>query len=176
MGVLVDELLLLAHVDQTRPMEPVEVDLSGLVRDAVDDARAREPDRSLEATIAEGVTVMGDSDRLLEAVNNLIENAFVHTSAASQVHVEMASDGSNAVLKVADSGPGLSPDALAHVFDRFWRGDPSRTRGSGGAGLGLAIVAAVASIHGGSVSAENQESGGACFTLRVPLLQPETAA
>jgi two-component system OmpR family sensor kinase len=176
MGVLVDELLLLAHVDQTRPMERAEVDLSGLLRDAVDDARAREPNRSLEASIAEGVTVMGDSDRLLEAVNNLIENAFVHTPDASQVRVEMASDGSNAVLTVADSGPGLSPEALAHVFDRFWRGDPSRTRGSGGAGLGLAIVSAVASIHGGSVSAENGESGGACFTLRVPLMQNETTA
>jgi two-component system, OmpR family, sensor kinase len=176
MGVMVDELLLLAHVDQTRPMEQVEVDLSGLVRDAVDDARAREPDRSLEASIAEGVTVMGDSDRLLEAVNNLIENAFVHTPVASQVRVEMASDVSNAVLTVADSGPGLSSDALAHVFDRFWRGDPSRTRGSGGAGLGLAIVSAVATIHGGSVSAENRDSGGASFTLRVPLMRNETTA
>jgi two-component system OmpR family sensor kinase len=176
MGVLVDELLLLAHVDQTRPMEHVPVDFSALVRDAIEDARARERKRLLEGNIEDGVTVMGDSDRLLEAVNNLVENAFVHTPPDSQVRVEMTSDGADAVLTVADTGPGLSPEALAHVFDRFWRGDPSRTRGSGGAGLGLAIVSAVATIHGGAVSAENRDEGGACFTLRIPLAGAERTA
>jgi two-component system OmpR family sensor kinase len=168
MGVLVEELLLLAHVDQTRPMKEVEVDLSALVKDAVEDARARDPQRSLETDIQDGIAVMGDGDRLLEATGNLIENAFVHTPPGSPVSIGLRAEGTDAVLTVADSGPGLSDEALAHAFDRFWRGDPSRARDSGGAGLGLAIVAAVARAHGGSVSAENRPDGGACFTVRVP--------
>jgi two-component system, OmpR family, sensor kinase len=168
MGVLVEELLLLAHVDETRPMETAEVDLAALVKDAVEDARARDRHRSVEASIQDGVHVMGDSDRLLEAVGNLIENAFVHTPPDSPVWVEMTSDSNTATLAVSDSGPGLSEDDLAHVFDRFWRGDPSRARNSGGAGLGLAIVAAVAHAHGGTVSAENRADGGARFVLVVP--------
>jgi signal transduction histidine kinase len=80
----------------------------------------------------------------------------------------MVTDGSNAVLTVDDSGPGLSPEALVHGFDRFWRGDPSRARHSGGAGLGLAIVQAVARAHGGTVSAGNREAGGARFTMTLP--------
>jgi two-component system, OmpR family, sensor kinase len=168
MGVLVEELLLLAHVDQTRPMKEVEVDLSALVKDAVEDARARDPQRSLETDIQDGIAVMGDGDRLLEATGNLIENAFVHTPSGSPVSIGLRAEGTDAGLTVADSGPGLSDEALAHAFDRFWRGDPSRARDSGGAGLGLAIVAAVARAHGGSVSAENRPEGGACFTVRVP--------
>jgi two-component system OmpR family sensor kinase len=168
MGALVEELLLLAHVDETRPMQSAELDLTALVKDAVEDARARDRERSIEASIKDGVHVMGDSDRLLEAVNNLIENAFVHTPPDSPVWVEMTADTATATLSVSDNGPGLSDDALTHVFDRFWRGDPSRTRDSGGAGLGLAIVAAVAHAHGGRVSAENRAEGGARFMLVVP--------
>lgn len=170
MGAVVEDLLLLAHVDQTRPMEELEVDLSALVKDAIQDARARDPERSLEVNVEDGVLVLGDGDRLLEAIGNLIENAFVHTPPRSPVQVEMASNGTEAVLTVSDSGPGLTPEALDHVFDRFWRGDPSRSRHSGGAGLGLSIVAAVARAHGGSVTAENGSERGARFTLRVPLL------
>ncbi|MEA2510398.1 MAG: two-component system, OmpR family, sensor kinase [Actinomycetota bacterium] len=170
MGILVEELLLLAHVDQTRPMKEVEVDLSALVADSVEDARARDWQRSLETKIEDGIVVMGDGDRLLEAIGNLIENAFVHTPPGSPVVIELQREGTDAVLTVADSGPGLSDEALAHAFDRFWRGDPSRSRHSGGAGLGLAIVAAVARAHGGSVSAVNRAEGGACFTLRVPFM------
>jgi two-component system OmpR family sensor kinase len=144
------------------------VDLTALVKDAVEDARARDQHRSVEASIPDGVRVMGDSDRLLEAVGNLIENAFVHTPPDSPVSVEMTSGPTTATLAVSDHGPGLSEEALTHVFDRFWRGDPSRTRESGGAGLGLAIVAAVAHAHGGTVSAENRAEGGARFVLAVP--------
>jgi two-component system OmpR family sensor kinase len=170
MGVLVEELLLLAHVDQTRPMKEVEVDLSALVKDSVEDARARDRQRSLDTKIEEGIVVMGDDDRLLEAIGNLIENAFVHTPPGSPVFIELQREGMDAVVTVADSGQGLSEEALTHAFDRFWRGDPSRARLSGGAGLGLAIVAAVARAHGGSVSAVNRAEGGACFTLRLPFL------
>ncbi|MEA2507798.1 MAG: two-component system, OmpR family, sensor kinase [Actinomycetota bacterium] len=171
MGALVEELLLLAHVDQTRPMEEEEVDLSSLVRDAVEDAHARERRRTLETSIEDGVFLLGDSGRLLQAVGNLIGNAFVHTPSEGPVSIEMTADDSSALLTVADSGPGLTPEALQHVFDRFWRGDPSRARQSGGAGLGLAIVAAVAQAHGGSVTAGNRPDGGAVFTLRLPLLR-----
>jgi two-component system OmpR family sensor kinase len=171
MGALVEELLLLAHVDQTRPMEEAEVDLSSLVRDAVEDAHARDRHRTLNTTIEDGVFVLGDSDRLVQAVGNLIGNAFVHTPSECPVSVEMAANGSSAQLTVADSGEGLSPEALKHAFDRFWRGDPSRARQSGGVGLGLAIVAAVARAHGGTVSADNRPEGGAVFSLRLPLLR-----
>jgi two-component system OmpR family sensor kinase len=171
MGVLVEELLLLAHVDQTRPMQSEEIDLSALIKDAVEDARARDPDRPVETEIEDGVMVMGDADRLLQAVGNLIGNASVHTPARSPVFVEMVADGSDAVVTVADSGPGLSPEALEHGFDRFWRGDPSRARHSGGAGLGLAIVQAVVRAHGGTVSAGNREAGGALFTMSLPMIE-----
>jgi two-component system OmpR family sensor kinase len=169
MGILVEDLLLLAHVDQTRPMEQEDLDFSALVGDALRDAGVREPDRTLRTNIEQGIRVVGDRDRLLQAVGNLIDNAFVHTPARGPVEVQLANHDEEAVFTVSDRGPGLPPDALGHVFDRFWRGDPSRTRNSGGAGFGLSIVAAVARAHGGSVAAENRPEGGACFTLRVPL-------
>jgi two-component system OmpR family sensor kinase len=174
MGVLVEELLLLAHVDQTRKMETADVDLSSLVRDAVEDARARDRERPMEATIEDRVHVVGDAGRLLEAVGNLIGNALVHTPPEAPVVIEMKEQGTEAIITVSDSGPGLSPEALEHVFDRFWRGDPSRSRHLGGAGLGLSIVDAVARAHKGAVTAENRPEGGARFTLRVPLLRNST--
>jgi two-component system, OmpR family, sensor kinase len=175
MGVLVEELLLLAHVDQTRTMESTDIDLSSLVRDAIEDAKARDHDRSLEAAIEDGVHVLGDADRLLEAIGNLIGNAFVHTPREGPVFVEMSADGAEAVVSVADSGPGLTSEALEHAFDRFWRGEPSRARHLGGAGLGLSIVDAVAGAHGGAVTADNRPEGGARFTLRLPLLDGSSA-
>jgi two-component system, OmpR family, sensor kinase len=176
MGVLVEELLVLAHLDQTRPMAREETDLSSLVRDAVEDGRARDPHRSLHTDIEDGIFVLGDSDRFLEAVGNLIANAFVHTPSDSQVSVWLGREDGDALLTVMDSGPGLSPEALEHAFDRFWRDDPSRARHLGGSGLGLAIVDAVVRAHGGAVTADNAPEGGARFTVRIPLLDRASAA
>ena len=174
MGVLVDELLLLAHMDQTRPLQFSRVDLSAIVVDAGKDARARDPDRPIEVDAMDAVTVRGDGDRLRQAVSNLVTNALVHTPPGTPIALRLEEDGEFAVVTVVDSGPGLDPDALEHAFDRFWRGDPSRSRHTGGAGLGLAIVDAIARAHGGEITAENVPTGGARFTLRLPLIDSQS--
>lgn len=169
MGVLVDELLLLAHTDRTRPMVVDAVDLGELVNDAGRDARARDPHRPIDIEAAEEVVVQGDEDRLRQALANLVGNALVHTPAATPVALRLSKDDETAMVVVDDNGPGLDPDTLEHAFQRFWRRDRSRSRGSGGTGLGLAIVEAVARSHGGTVTAENRPEGGARFTLRLPI-------
>lgn len=169
MGILVDELLLLAHTDRMRPMVRGPVDLGELVKDAVDDARARDPQRPIEVHVHADVILEGDQDRLRQALSNLVTNALVHTPEGTPVTLRLSAEEDEAVLSVEDAGPGLDPEALEHAFDRFWRGDPSRSRHTGGAGLGLAIVDAIARAHGGDISAENVPTGGARFTLRLPL-------
>jgi two-component system OmpR family sensor kinase len=169
MGVLVDELLLLAHTDETRPMSLGEVDLNGLVSDAVRDARARYPGRPIEIETVGDVLIQGDDDRLRQALGNLITNALVHTPDGTPVTVRLSEEDGMAMVAVEDSGPGLDADTLEHAFDRFWRHDRSRSRVTGGAGLGLAIVDAIARSHGGRVTAANRDSGGARFALYLPL-------
>lgn len=168
MGILVDELLLLAHTDRTRPMVLAAVDLTELVRDAGRDARARDPDRPIDIETTDDLVIQGDEGRLRQALSNLVSNALVHTPEGTQVALRLAKDGHTAVVTVEDSGPGLNADTLEHAFERFWRRDRSRSRVTGGTGLGLAIVDAVARGHGGTVTAENRPSGGARFTLRLP--------
>lgn len=169
MGVLVDELLQLASADRIRPQEAQRVDLSEMVREAAEDARARDPDRSVTIETAEEVVVAGDEVRLRQALDNLLTNATVHTPERTPITVSLAKVDGFANLLVEDAGPGLDPEALEHAFERFYRRDPSRSRNTGGAGLGLAIVDAIASNHGGTISAENIRTGGARFTLRIPL-------
>jgi two-component system OmpR family sensor kinase len=173
MGVLVEELLQLAHLDETRTREFVPVDFSAIVVDAAADARVRDPERSIEVVAPEAASIVGDEDGLRQAVNNLVANALTHTPEGSPVELRLALEGDATVLTVTDSGGGLDSAALEHAFDRFWRRDASRSRRSGGAGLGLAIVAAIARAHGGSVEAENVSEGGARFTLRIPVRPPE---
>jgi two-component system OmpR family sensor kinase len=169
MGILVDDLLLLANADRTRPVELGPVNLAELIRDAGQDARARDPGRPIEVDVSADIVITGDEDRLRQAVNNLVVNALVHTPEGTSVALRLAKDDDVATITVEDSGPGLGAEALAHAFDRFWRRDASRSRAAVGAGLGLAIVDAVARGHGGSVIAENRPSGGARFTLRLPV-------
>lgn len=169
MGVLVDELLLLASADRMRPMEMEQVRLRPLLEDVVRDARVTDARRPIELDVAQDVAVQGDEARLRQAVTNLVRNALVHTAPATPVKVGLEQDGRAAVITVEDAGEGLSEDVLAHAFERFWRHDPSRARETGGAGLGLAIVDAIARGHGGSVAAANLEGGGALFTIRIPL-------
>jgi two-component system, OmpR family, sensor kinase len=169
MGILVDDLLLLANADRTRPVELEPVSLAKLVRDAGQDAHARDPGRPIEVDVSGDVVITGDEDRLRQALNNLVVNALVHTPEGTPVALRPAKDVDVATISVEDSGPGLDAEALAHAFDRFWRRDTSGSRARGGAGLGLPIVDAVARGHGGSVIAENRPSGGARFTLRLPV-------
>jgi two-component system OmpR family sensor kinase len=168
MGVLVDDLLLLARLDQGRPLEREAVDLVGVVTDAVEGARAVEPDRTIELTAAGPVDVVGDAGRLRQVVDNLLDNARVHAPDAP-VQVRVALQGTDAVLEVTDEGPGIDPEVASRVFERFTRGDPSRSRGTGGVGLGLSIVAAIVEAHGGEVTASSTEGTGARIIVRLPV-------
>jgi two-component system OmpR family sensor kinase len=172
MGVLVEELLLLAHLDETRSREFAPVDLSSIVSDAATDARVRHPDRPLDVVVPERAPVVGDEDGLRQAVDNLVNNALTHTPPGTPVELRLVHDADGATLTVTDSGRGLDEAALEHAFDRFWRRDQSRSRHSGGAGLGLAIVASIARAHNGSVDAENVPGGGARFTFHIPAQPP----
>jgi two-component system, OmpR family, sensor kinase len=167
MGVLVDDLLLLAHLDEGRPLERKPVDLDRIVADAVADARAIEPDRpiTLEAAAAR---VTGDDSRLRQVTGNLLANARVHTPPGTPVHVVVTTTGEKVRLEVADEGPGIDPENRDRLFERFYRADPARSRGSGGSGLGLAIVAAVVEAHHGEVRVDEPPGGGARFVVELP--------
>lgn len=168
MGVLVEDLLLLAHLDQTRAEPADVVDIVALTEDACSDARAVAPDRDITCTTEGHVDVLGDGDRLHQALANLLSNAIRHTPEGTPIAVEVVREEDRVVLTVADEGPGLDPETLEHAFERFWRGDPARTRAAGGVGLGLAITAAIARSHGGGVSARNRSGSGAAFTITLP--------
>ena len=170
MGVLVDDLLLLARLDQGRPLEHTPVDLAEVAREAVDVARVLEPDRPLDLVAPEPVVVEGDPERLRQVVDNLLANVRAHTPAATHATVSVARSNGAAVLEVADEGPGLSEEQAAHIFERFYRGDESRARAEGGTGLGLAIVAAIAHAHQGSVEVERRDGTGIAFRVSLPAL------
>ena len=175
MSVLVDDLLLLARLDEGRPLEREPVDLAALVGDAVDAARAVEPERPIESSV-EPATVIGDEVRLRQVVDNLLANARAHTPPGTAVSVDLRRVDGRAELTVADHGPGLGEDAAARVFERFYRADDSRARSSGGVGLGLSIVAAVTAAHGGTVQARPTPGGGATFVIALPLGAGRSAA
>jgi two-component system OmpR family sensor kinase len=167
MGVLVDDLLLLARLDQGRPLERQPVDLAKVATDAVESARAIEPDRPIDLSANGTASLIGDEGRLRQVVDNLIDNSRVHTPAGTPVHVSIRKEPDQLVLSVADQGPGLSQEVADRVFERFYRGDPTRSRETGGAGLGLSIVSAIVEAHGGTVRASPSD-GGATFEVRLP--------
>jgi two-component system OmpR family sensor kinase len=169
MAELVEDMLLLARLDQGRPLRRDPVSLSRLADDAVTDARALEPQRPLSATIAPQVSVIGDEDRLRQLIGNLLANVRVHTPAGTPLEVDLSTGQDKARLAVIDHGPGIAAEHAGHIFDRFYRGDAGRSRERGGAGLGLAIAASVASAHGGSLDYASTSGGGATFTLTLPL-------
>ncbi len=170
MSELVEDLLLLAQLDQGRTLESEPVDLAGLARDAVADARAVEPERPISIeTPVDAVMVAGDERRLRQVVGNLLTNARTHTPPGTAVDVRVQSGLGQAVLEVIDRGPGIPPEVGNRVFERFYRGDPARTRDGGGAGLGLSIVAAVAASHNGRAWVESETGHGARFRVELPL-------
>jgi two-component system, OmpR family, sensor kinase len=167
MRVLVDDLLLLARLDERRDIEPNRVDLAVLAADACSDAVAVDPDRHITLDAAQSVPVDGVQDHLRQAIANLVSNAVTHTKAGTAIEVAARVTNNRATLTVRDHGVGLSTDALQHAFDRFWRADPSRVGPK--AGLGLSIVAAIAESHGGTATAANHPEGGAVFTIDLPV-------
>jgi two-component system OmpR family sensor kinase len=173
MAGLIDDLLLLARLDEERPLRRSSTDLALIARDAVDDARAREPARPITVDADHPVTVSGDEPRLRQIVANLLENAQVHTPTATPVRVEVAIRNGLAVLRVIDSGPGIDPDQAAHIFERFYRGTPPGSGDAaprtGGSGLGLAIVQTIAEAHGGTATVSSHPGEGARFEIVLPL-------
>ena len=167
MAVLVEDLLLLARLDEGRPLERVEVDLASIVRDAVIDASHTHPSRDVRDLSDGRVSVRGDEDALRQVVANLLANALTHTAPSSAVTVRVAQERGAAVIEVADEGPGMDAAAAAHVFDRFWRADASRSRP--GSGLGLSIVAAVVAALGGEVTLETDPASGTTARVRLPI-------
>ena len=171
MGVLVEDLLLLARLDEVRETAREPVDLAEIARDAVADARVTAPDRDISLTLADEETVVaGDEDRLRQVVGNLMRNALVHTPSGTGVELAVDRVGDRVRLEVRDRGPGLPvPDGQV-MFERFWRAEPGRGRGAAGAGLGLAIVQGIVAAHGGDAHAETRPDGGAIFAVELPAL------
>jgi len=170
MGGLIDDLLLLTALNAGRPVREGPVDLARVGADAVDDARAVEPGRTFELDAPGAVVVVGDEDRLRQVAANLTANARRHTPPGTLVTVRVSAQGLSGVLEVADHGGGLAPDQAARAFDRFWRADDARARTSGGgAGLGLAIVAAIVHAHGGRALVAPTPGGGATFRVEIPI-------
>ena len=169
MGRLVDELLLLARLDEARPMHDEAVDLGAVVSDAVDDARASATGHILSVrTPDQALIVRGDEDRLRQAVSNLLTNAVTHTPAGTTVEARVSAADARAMVSVTDDGPGIPLADREHVFDRFWRPEAARSRTTGGTGLGLAVVASIASAHGGEVSVDSSPTGGTTFVISLP--------
>jgi two-component system OmpR family sensor kinase len=190
MGLLVEDLLLLARLDQERALDITDVDLLVLAGDAVHDAKAREPDRQVTLVTGNGaVRVLGDEHRLRQVVGNLVTNALTHTPAGTPVRLTVAHRqpsivdnwpvaaagvdrlpvGMLGLLEVHDDGPGIPADQAAHVFDRFYRADPSRSRKRGGTGLGLAISAAILEAHNGRIELHSSPYRGTTFRVLLPL-------
>jgi two-component system, OmpR family, sensor kinase len=168
MSLLVEDLLLLARLDDGRPLEREPVQLDEVVGEAVETAQTVDPDRPIELH-AEPAVVLGDRDRLRQIVDNLLANVRAHTPPGTPASVSVACRNGSAEIAVSDAGPGLDEEHLEHLFERFYRADPSRARTSGGVGLGLAIVAAVAEAHGGTVSASSRPGEGTTIAIALPL-------
>jgi two-component system OmpR family sensor kinase len=183
MGLLVDDLLLLARLDQQRPLDFRSVDLLAIAADALHDARVIAPERTITLTVGspEAALVLGDEAGLRQVVGNLMSNARMHTPSGTPIDITLrvgtppaghapGGPGEPAViLEVTDQGPGLSADQKEHVFERFYRTDRARSRTAGGTGLGLAIVSAMVSAHHGTVWVDSTTGQGSTFGLALPL-------
>ncbi|NNG97652.1 sensor histidine kinase [Gordonia araii] len=176
MSLLVSDLLMLAHLDAARPVEKATVKVGDLVAEAVLSAQAAAPDRVIDVEVPEvSPVVLGDHPRLMQVVRNLINNAVAHTPPSATVTVTVAQTAGKVRIEVRDTGQGLTADEAAQVFDRFYRGDTSRHRGSsgGGNGLGLSIVSALVAAHGGEVGVESEPGQGATFWVELPAIDAQ---
>ena len=165
---LVEDLLLLARLDSGRPLEREPVDLTRLAVNAVSDAHVAGPDHQWELDLPETVVVTGDAAHLHQVVTNLLANARIHTAAGTVVMTRLTTEPAHSVLQVIDNGPGIPAELQSEVFERFARGDSSRSSKAGSTGLGLAIVSAVVKAHNGTITVDSSP-GHTEFTVRVPL-------
>lgn len=173
MGGLVEDLLLLAELDRGRPLRTEPVGLRRLCADVLADSGAVDHGHHLVLADGEEVTVRGDPERLAQVAHNMVRNALAHTPPTTTVEVSVFRDGTKGVLQVSDDGPGIDPDQLTRVFDRFYRGDPART--GAGTGLGLAIVRAIAQALGGWAEISSPPGGGVRVSVRIPLADGRSA-
>jgi two-component system, OmpR family, sensor kinase len=176
MATLVDDLLLLARLDQGRPLARGPVDLGVLAIDAASDARAVAPERTVRAVTDEDTVVVGDEHRLRQVLANLVRNALVHTPPAATITVAARRNGDRAVVEVADDGPGMTVEQASRAFERFYRADAGRSRDRGGTGLGLAIVRAVAAAHGGQATLTSAPGAGTTVRVDLPLASADAHA
>jgi two-component system OmpR family sensor kinase len=177
MGLLVDDLLLLARLDQQRPLKQDPVDLVPLAAEVAHDASVLSPDHAVTLTLPSNgapAVVLGDADRLRQVVSNLVRNAVRHTDAGTTVQVAVQVGAGTVRLSVSDDGPGMSPQDAERAFERFYRADSSRARveGSSGSGLGLSIVAALVAAHGGSVDLASEPGRGTAVVVTLPAAPP----
>ncbi|TPG31964.1 sensor histidine kinase [Mycolicibacterium hodleri] len=179
MGLLVEDLLLLARLDAQRPMERRRVDLLSLASDSVHDARSVAPKRTIGMEVFDGPgtpEVLGDEARLRQVLGNLVANALQHTPESASIAIRVGTEKGNAILEVCDEGPGMSREDAHRVFERFYRTDSSRARTSGGTGLGLSIVDSLVYAHGGTVSVTTAPGQGCRFTVQLPRIAEVPAA
>jgi two-component system, OmpR family, sensor kinase len=176
MGELVEELLVLARLDQGLPLERQPVDIATVVEAAVDAVRAADPGRTVDLDAKTSLLVLGADLRLRQLVDNLLTNACVHTAPGTPIHVRVCREHGRAIIEVGDEGPGVPADEVERIFERFYRLDRSRTRSQGGVGLGLAIVRSVAEAHDGTVAYRPRPGGGSIFRVVLPLAPAATVA
>jgi two-component system, OmpR family, sensor kinase len=180
MSALIDDMLLLARLDERLPLERRRVDLVPIALDAAEDARARDPGRPITVEEHGPLVVVGDEQRLRQVAANLLANAQMHTPPATPVHVDLSLRGDRAILSVADEGPGIDSDQAPHIFERFYRGTPVGTDDaaprSAGTGLGLAIVASIMQAHQGTATVRSTPGHGATFEVSLPLADPASGA
>jgi two-component system, OmpR family, sensor kinase len=169
MAALVEDLLLLARLDQARVLADERVDLTRIVEETVADARAADPQRSLVVDLPDGPAIVrGDRLRLRQVLDNLLANIRDHTDPGTMATVTLADGDGTATLTVADNGPGMSPDEAAHAFERFWQAEPTPTHPRRGTGLGLAIVAELVAAQGGTITLDTSPGAGTTFTITFP--------
>jgi two-component system OmpR family sensor kinase len=174
MSRLVEDLLTLARFDEHQAIDVEPVELVGLVAEAIETARIVGPEWPITLSAEGPVEVLGDWSALRQVIDNLFANVRAHTPSGTPTHVRVDQSGEQAVVEVADEGPGIDQELIESMFERFVRADPSRSRATGGAGLGLAIASAIMRAHGGSIEARRGTRGGVTFSLRLPAMKSST--
>ena len=169
MHELVEELLLLARLDEGRPLAAQRVDINEIVVDAITAARAMAPAWPISLRASNVIAVIGDSGRLRQVIDNLLANVRTHTPPATTTSITLSARGETAVIIISDNGPGMTAEGAARIFERFYRADASRSRASGGSGLGMAIVDAIVTAHHGSMHIDTAPDQGLAITITLPL-------
>jgi len=172
MSRLVDDMLTIAKLGAGRPLDMHPVELTRLLDDAAADARATDRSRPIVVEHDSSLVVTGDEDRLRQVIANVVGNALVHTPPGTRIELRARRDGADAVVEIADDGPGMPQEVAARITERFYRADPGRSRHRGGSGLGLSIADAAVAAHGGTIDVESDLGRGTVVRVRIPLASP----